>query len=131
LSEEQREYADSCYRKQLAAEAERDAERKARKATEELNVERAVRERSNLEAVAESERARAVAAEADAARLREALDSFVKAYPESVFPEYGPGELGEAIAAIKGAGVSSERLHASWARHIVASIYRLAEGNTP
>lgn len=67
---------------------------------------------------------RDVLAELDA--LRDAVDSFDSAYPESVFPEYGPGELPAAIAAIKAAGVSSERLHASWARHISRSIHRLA-----
>jgi hypothetical protein len=49
---------------------QRDAERKARKAAEELNADDVVRARTNLGAIAESERARAETAEA---RLQQAL----------------------------------------------------------
>ncbi len=45
----------------------------------------------------------------------------------AMFPELRDGEIETAVAALTDCGVSSERVHASWARHVANSIIVLSE----
>lgn len=51
------------------------------------------------------------------------IDQWASAYPEDIFP---PINAKEYVEALKAAGLSSDRLHASWARHITKGIGGLA-----
>lgn len=61
------------------------------------------------------------------ARLEDAVQSFHDAYPEDVFPPLTKEQHKTAVEALRAAGVTSEQLHADWARRIVASIFRIAQ----
>ena len=56
-------------------------------------------------------------------RLREAIDEMEKAYPSDIFTEPTPDDFAY-IHKVRGL---SERLHGSWARHLVEVIRRRAK----
>ena len=60
--------------------------------------------------------------EAELTRLREAIDEMEKAYPSDIFTEPTPDDFAY-IHKVRGL---SERLHGSWARHLVEVIRRRA-----
>ena len=64
-----------------------------------------------------------LAANAELKRLREAIDEMEKAYPSDIFTEPTPDDFAY-IHKVRGL---SERLHGSWARHLVEVIRRRAK----
>lgn len=59
---------------------------------------------------------------AENARWRAAVQTWADAYPPDVFPPLTDDETRAAVALVYQSGISSERLHASWARHIAKCI---------
>ena len=58
------------------------------------------------------------------ARMKEAIDEMEKAYPPDIFTEPGPDDFAHLRIGPRGI---SERLHGSWARHLVEVIRRRAK----
>jgi hypothetical protein len=61
------------------------------------------------------------------------IKGWAQAYPVEVFEPLTDEELKTALAALKGCGVQAacDRLHGSWARHILDGVAKLAEGGLP
>jgi len=88
------------------------------------------------EATAQHEYARALRAEAQLAKMREQRDDaaqalheikrWAEAYPVDVFVPLTPEQIKAAVEAIATTGVTSDALHASWARHIARGIGDIA-----
>lgn len=58
--------------------------------------------------------------------LRE-ITQWCDAYPVDVFPELSDEDYARAHTALVGVGLSSDRLHAAWARHLLTGITKLAK----
>lgn len=54
-----------------------------------------------------------------------------EAYPVTVFPEMDDADYARAHEALKGVGLSSDRLHAAWARHLLEGIGKIAREAIP
>lgn len=62
--------------------------------------------------------------------LRE-IAQWCEAYPVKVFPELTENDFVMAAAALAGVGLSSDRLHAAWARHLLSGIGKIAREALP
>lgn len=56
-----------------------------------------------------------------------AIAQWCDAYPVAVFPELSDEDHARAHAALLRIGLSSDRLHAAWARHLTTGIAKLAK----
>jgi hypothetical protein len=72
---------------------------------------------------------RLVDAEAENQQLRDALErrdsilsDWFAHYPEAVFLPLSPEQIAKAVDAITETGITSDALHAAWARHLLSTI---------
>lgn len=58
----------------------------------------------------------------------QAIKAWCAAYPEDVFPPLTDEDFARAAAALEAAGLSSDRLHAAWARHFAVGLMEIVAG---